>query len=304
MVAPLTWLNVRGVVSAGNASILFGVALLAPFVCMIVLSLIPAVQHAAAIATPLTPTGVSTQSAFAIGLFVIMWNYLGWDSISTISREMKDAPRIFPKALMIGLPLVVLCYFLPVFVGLVAVPDTSKWTEGSWPVIASAVGGPWLGMAVGVGGLLSAAGLFVAGLLAASRVPFVLAADGYMPSGLTRLHKKYGTPAGAIILSAAIYIVLSGFSFENLAEVDVLLYSAALLLEFWALIRLRQRKPDMPRPFRIPGGIYAVIVISILPAVLIAAAAFQMLTSAWEETVGLIVFAGLAGLMILKFKRA
>ena len=303
MVVPLTWLNIRGAVSAGNASMLFGVALLAPFVCMIAIALVPTLHHITSVVAPLTPIGISTQSAFATGLFVILWNYLGWDSISTISREIKNSERVFPKALMIALPLVVLFYFLPVFVGLSAVPDTSKWVEGSWPSIASAVGGPILGFTIGIGGLLSAAGLFVAGLLAASRIPFVLAADGYMPSALTKLHKKYGTPARAIIISAAIYIALSSFSFEELAEVDVLLYSLALLLEFWALVRLRKREPEMVRPFRIPGGFPTVIVLSLLPAVLIVVAAVQMLLGDWLETVALLLFAGVTEIAILRWRR-
>ena len=106
MVAPLTWLNIKGAVSTGNAALLFALALLIPFVVMLAMGIVPSVEHMGHIISPLTSSGTSVTAAFATGLFVIMWNYLGWDSISTISREMKDAPRIFPKALMIGLPLV------------------------------------------------------------------------------------------------------------------------------------------------------------------------------------------------------
>ncbi len=302
MVAPLTWLNIRGVASTGRAVMTFGIALLAPFVLLVAAGLVPAFQHCTNVVSPLHPSGVSTTSAFSAGLFVIMWNYLGWDSISTISREINDAPRVFPKALMIGMPLVVLFYFAPVFVGLHFVPDISKWTEGSWPAIAEAVGGHSLGLAVGFGGIISAAGLFVAGLLAASRIPFVLAADGYMPPAFTRLHRKYATPARAILTSATIYMVLSNFSFEQLAEVDVLLYSSGLLLEFLALIQLRRRYPELVRPFRIRGGMPVVILISVLPALLILAATIQMLTTAWLETALLFGFAAATGMLLIRMK--
>ncbi|MDP4198345.1 MAG: APC family permease [Bacteroidota bacterium] len=303
MVIPLTWLNIRGAVTTGNAALVFAVVLLVPFIGMVALGFIPSALHLSSIVSPLAPQGVSTTSAIATGLFVIMWNYLGWDSISTISREIKDPRRVFPKALMIGLPLVVLFYFLPVFVGLNAVPDITKWTEGSWPLIARAAGGECLEFAVGIGGLLSAAGLFVAGLLAASRIPFVLAADGYMPSALTKLNTRYATPARAITLSAAIYVALSGFSFEQLAEVDVLLYSSALLLEFWALIQLRRKQPNIARPFRIMGGMPTIILISLLPALLIVAATIEMLSSSLKETVALFAFAALSGIILIRFKR-
>lgn len=303
IVVPLTWLNIRGVTAAGRAALLFALALLVPFVVMIGMSLVPSLRAASSIATPLTMAGVSTSSAFGTGLFVIMWNYLGWDSISTISREMKDAPRQFPRALMVGLPLVVLFYLLPVFVGLRALPDTSKWTEGSWPAIAQAIGGPWLGTAIGIGGLISAAGLFVAGLLAASRIPFVLASDGYLPKRFTQLHPVYGTPARAIAVSAVIYIALSSFSFEQLAEVDVLLYSSALMLEFWALIRLRRTMPTLPRPFTIRGGMTVVLAVSIAPAILVGAAAWQLLGASPREVALLATFSAASGLVLLMMKR-
>ncbi len=302
MVVPLTWLNIKGAVSSGNAALMFALALLVPYIVMLAIGIVPSAEHFEQIVSPLTAPGVSTTTAIATGLFVIMWNYLGWDSISTISREMKDAPRSFPKALMIGLPLVVLFYFLPVVVGLNAVPDISKWTDGSWPTIAEAVGGRTLGVAVGLGGLLSAAGLFVAGLLAASRIPFVLAADGYLPQAFTKLHKRFATPTRAIVTSAMLYLLLSGFSFEQLAEVDVLLYSAALLLEFLALIQLRRRDPVLARPFRIRGGLKTVVVISILPALLILGATIQMLSSAWIETLSLFAFAGISGIFLITMK--
>ena len=303
MVAPLAWLNVRGVVTTGNAALLFAIALLVPFIVLLGLGMIPSLHHFSAITTPIVPSGISTTGAIAMGLFVIMWNYLGWDSISTISREVKDAPRIFPKALMIGLPLVVLFYFLPVFVGLDAVPDISKWTDGSWPIIAGAIGGPGLRIAVGIGGLLSAAGLFVAGLLAASRIPFVLSADGYLPESFTKLHHKFATPARAIIISAVIYLILSSFSFLQLAKVDVLLYSSALLLEFWALLRLRRLQPELARQFKIAGGLPVAIAISAVVALLVAGATVEMLMDSWKEMVGLAVFAAVTGILILKFRR-
>ena len=303
MVIPLTWLNVRGAVTTGRAALLFAMALLIPFVVMIGMGIVPAFENIDSVFHSLTPVGVPTSVAFTTGLFVIMWNYLGWDSISTISREMKDAPKIFPKALTIGLPLVILCYLLPVVVGIGAVPDISQWTDGSWPSIARAIGGNWLAVAIGVGGIISSCGLFAAGLLAASRIPFVLAEDGYMPRAFTKLHKTYETPVRAIIISATIYMILSSFSFEQLAEVDVLLYSSALVLEFFALMRLRQTQPELKRPFRIPGGMAVVSIISILPILLIGAATVEMLKNALLETILLFVFAAITGVVLIYYRK-
>jgi len=46
------------------------------------------------------------------------------------------------------------------------------------------------------------------------------------------------------------------------------LYAAALVLEFAALVWLRVREPKMPRPYRIPGGLLNVILLSVPPVLL------------------------------------
>src|SRR5207249_316596 len=144
-------------------------------------------------------------AAFGAGLYIVMWNYLGWDSLSTIAAEVERPKRNFPLAFAIALPLIVLCYFLPTLIGISAVPDVSRWKDGSWPAIARVIGGKWLGIAVALGGVISAAGLFMATLLASSRIPFVLARDKMLPAFVTKLHPRFGTPWVAILISAVIY---------------------------------------------------------------------------------------------------
>src|SRR5205085_12184228 len=63
-----------------------------------------------------------------------------------------------------------------------------------------------------------------------------------------------------------------GLSFERLVWIDVLIYGASLVLEFLALIVLRVREPEMPRPFRAPGGLAGVIIIGLVPTVLLTVA--------------------------------
>ena len=60
--------------------------------------------------------------------------------------------------------------------------------------------------------------------------------------------------------------VFAASTFETLIVIDVLLYTAALALEFWALIALRRDAPDLARPFRIPGGWPVLTLLAIAPA--------------------------------------
>jgi amino acid transporter len=71
-------------------------------------------------------------------------------------------------------------------------------------------------------------------------------------------------------------------SFERLISIDLVLYGAALLLEFVALVVLRLREPALLRPFKVPGGIAGAIATGVGPTLLIAFA----LWAARAERVG------------------
>jgi amino acid transporter len=242
---------------------------------------------------PFTPTtaGTGIGEALTLGLFVVMWNYYGWDGLSTVAGEMRNPRRDYPKTLLITLPLITLCYLLPVVVALAVVGATDvEWTAGAWGPIAEAIGGGWLGTLLNAAALVSAAGLFSALLLSVSRVPFVMGEDGYLPKLLFKVHPRYGTPWVALVISSAIYSIFILGSFQSLVVVDVTVYSAALMLEFAALIAFRIKYPNMKRPYKIPGGWPVVILVSLLPFGVLAFAIYsQVLYEGVFNALGLAV---------------
>jgi amino acid transporter len=270
IIVPFTALNIRGAQRVGQTSIWLGVALLAPFAVMIALAIPRFITDPSRTVTPFVAPGETVPSALGAGLFVVMWNYLGWDSLSTISGEVESPRRNFPRALAWAMPVIVLTYLLPTLAGLTVVGDPSQWQEGLWPEIARRLGGPQFGLWVAMTGMVSSAGLFASTLLGASRIPYMLAAEHQLPAWLTHLHPRFGTPHRAILSSAVIYAVLSLNTFENLAVVDVVLYSAAILIEFAALVTLRWKEPDLERPFCIPGGKLAVIAVVLGPVAIVS----------------------------------
>jgi amino acid transporter len=287
-----TLLNIRGSKLVGDSSKLFGVVVLAPFVLLTVIGLFQMEYNPV---SPLTAGGEGVGSAFGLGLFVVMWNYLGWDGLSTVAGEMKNPRRDYPRTLIISLPLITACYLLPTLVGLAVVGSTEvEWTAGAWTEIAEIIGGRWLGLFLAGAAVVSAAGLFSALLLSVSRVPFVMGEDGYLPRGLLRVHPRYGTPWVALVVSSAIYSIFILGPFQSLVVVDVTIYAGALGLEFAALIALRIKAPGMDRPYRIPGGLFVVILVALLPMAIIAFAVYsQVKDEGFVKAVGWAI-AGLA----------
>jgi amino acid transporter len=270
--------NLFGSRVVGDSSLWLGVALLAPFAAMAIAALshiAPAAQRAHA------PSGGDLLG----GIVIAMWNYMGWDNASTVASEVEDPQRTYPRAILGAVALVTLCYGLTVAAVALTGIDPSSWGTGSWVDVGAQLAGPRfgpvLGIALTVGGMICGAGMLNALVMSYSRLPLVLAEDGYLPKVFTRMLPN-GAPWVAILACATAWALALGLNFERLVLIDVLLYGVSLLLEFAALVFLRLREPDLVRPFRIPGGTIVAALLSVFPAALFALAFYRNRT----ETVG------------------
>lgn len=269
VIVVFTALNVRGARGVGQASVVFSFLIVVPFFLLGGIGLWRAYHEGHPIVTSWLPQGSSVRSALADGLGIVMWNYLGWDALSTVAGEVEKPARAYPRALALSLPLVVLVYLVPLLGTLPFVPNVAQWQEDAWPELARAVAGPWMALLVNAVGLVSAVALFSASLLGSSRIPYVLAEEGFLPRWAMTLHPRYGTPWRALILCGAIYVGLSFQAFGTLVETNVILYGAALMLEIGSLLLLRRKEPDLARPFRIPGGWPVLWLVLVFPACVI-----------------------------------
>jgi len=120
-----------------------------------------------------------------------------------------------------------------------------------------------------VGGVLGAWGTLNAQTMQYSRLPAVMADDGLLPRIFSRRHPASGAPTVAIVSCAAAWMLCLQLSFVKLVVLDVLLTGLSLLLEFAALVALRIREPELPRPYRIPGGLAGAIGVGLLPLALL-----------------------------------
>lgn len=236
---------------------------------------------------------VPAAGLIAIGLATVLWNYCAWDNVSTFAGEVHDAKRNYPRALFAALPLTILAYLLPVWAGIGISSDAETWSESAgFPVLAQTVAGEWLGVLIAAAALLSAWSLFNSQLLYVSRMPFVLANDGWLPAWLGKSSSRTGVPINALLVSCAVSAVFAALPFGKLVVIDILLYAAALSLEFVALLVLRKTAPDLPRPFKIPGGWLVLILITIAPMLFALAVLAATLSDPEAELWQIYVVAG------------
>jgi amino acid transporter len=274
----LTMLNLAGVRITGWSAVALGAGALAP---VALFTIVAAAQARQVPWLPFAASGQSLISGLGLGVAVMMWNYSGWDTPTTVLGETREPGRAFRRALWVALPLITIAYVLPVSTALSAVPEWTRWGTGYLPVVAGQVGGPLLAAAVAAGALVATAGLFLSLLLSNSRLPFVLACDGQLPAWLARVHPRRGTPWSAVVLSSACYSVFVFWSFKELIVLNIWLYSLALLLELAAFVALRLREPGLPRPWRVGGGSAGLWLTAALPG---ACCLLAMATAGWLNT--------------------
>jgi len=272
MIWGATWLNLRGTRTVGTASGWFVAAVLAPFGVLVGVALVrwlgqPGTPFPV---TPFHASGTSFLGALGLGMSQSIWNYSGWDNASTIGGEIEEATSTYPRALARTLPLVTVVYLVSI-VPVLALTSWTRWVDGAWPYLARNVVAPWLGLWIAVAGVVSAFALFNALLLAYSRIPLVLAQDGLLPAPLAAIDSR-GTPRNAVLVSAVVYSVFALLPFGGLLAGDVLLYTAALALEFAALLRLRRAEPGLRGAFRVPVGVPVLTVLAAFPVLLLAVA--------------------------------
>lgn len=270
-------LNLAGIRVVGITSLWLFFLLSAPFALIVVLAPVRAGAFAAG--------GHATETGAGLGLLggvlVAMWNYMGWDNASTIAQEVEKPQRTYPKAMIAAVVLVSLTYVLPfVAVYFMGVPSTAFAEDGSWATVAGMVGGKvmgieWLRFLVVLGGMMSAFGMFNALVMSYSRLPLAMARDGMLPKIFAKTSARTDAPWVAILACATLWALCLGLGFKRLVTLDIMLYGAALMLEFVTLVALRIREPQLKREFRVPGGLTGAILAGVFPLALLLIAIFE-----------------------------
>jgi amino acid transporter len=276
MIVACTAWNILGAGAVGEASVWLNVALLLPFVGIVVAAFVHPHGAPVAAAAPL-------RHADLIGaLLIAMWNYMGWDNLSTVAGETERPRRNYPLAMLGAVALVTLSYLIPVAAVARTGIDPNLWTTGGWVDVGQILGGAGLALAVAIAGMFGAFGTFGSLMMSFTRLPLVMAEDGYLPRVFARKHPRTGAPWVAIVVCAICWAALLPLGFERLVLLDVLLTGLSILLEFWALVALRVREPNLERPSRVPGGIAGTVLIGLPPLALLVLAGVRERT----ETIG------------------
>lgn len=241
-------------------------------------------------------------TALGAGLLATMFAYDGWIHVGTLAGEMKNPRRHLPKAITLGLGLVMIVYLLISLAFLYVAP--MKVVANNLNIsamVAKIVFGNIGGKIITIGIMVSVYGALNGFLMTGIRVPFVMGHMGYLPlSRAFRALNRGGVPwVGALVqLIIAIIMILSG-SYDLVTNMLVVVIWFFYLFCFGGVIILRRRQPELERPYQVPG--YPVI-----PLIALAGGIFiiitTLITQPFVTMVGIVVT--LLGIPIYLYQRS
>ncbi|CAL4914615.1 unnamed protein product [Urochloa decumbens] len=243
----LTLLSYTGLGVVGWTAVALGVAALSPFAVMV-----------AAAAPKIRPRrwgATAKVRDWKLLLNTLFWNLNGWDSVSTMAGEVDRPERTLPSALVSAVCIGSLGYLLPLLAATGAVDAPPEaWGDGYFADAAGVIAGKWLKYWIEAGAAVSSVGLYSATVSSAAYLLSGMAELGHIPSLFSSRAPVFGTPWASITATGAVALGMSFLSFDSIVAVTNFLYGLGMLLELAAFLWLRARRPDMPRPYRVPTG--------------------------------------------------
>jgi APA family basic amino acid/polyamine antiporter len=196
------------------------------------------------------PAAMPSAAAAVFALQAVITTLDGWASPIYFSEEFSAPERDLPRSLIGGVLAVVGLYLL-INGALLHVLPLDQLASSTLPAAdaARALVGPLGGRLITGLALVSLLGLINTVVMAAPRILYGLSRDGLFPAFGARVNAG-GTPTLALLLTslAAVALVLSG-SFDQLLAMAAVIYVCLPLTGIAALLWLRQREPELPRPF-------------------------------------------------------
>jgi basic amino acid/polyamine antiporter, APA family len=165
-------------------------------------------------ATPMVISSTTTPvRAVAVALIPVLFTYGGWAHASNVAGEIVDPARNLPRAMVIGVLVVITVYLSAngAYLNALGVGGLASSATPASDTMRSALG-PIGGRLIDAGIAASTFGFVNLCVLSGPRMLQAMAADGLFFSWAARLHPRYRTPGPAIIVQAvwAAALTMSG----------------------------------------------------------------------------------------------
>jgi APA family basic amino acid/polyamine antiporter len=208
------------------------------------------------IADPYNP-GLMISVGVSAAAATIFFAFVGFDAVSTAAEETINPNRNIPIGLIGALGVSTVLYMLVAAaatgsVGAQPMGELAKSSE-ALAYVLTAIGYGWGGNLLAIAAGIALPSVILTLMYGQTRIFFVMARDGLLPSMFAKIHPKFNTPhVITAVTGVFVAVFASFFPVEALADISNSGTLLAFLMVAIGVMVLRVRDPQRKRPFRTP----------------------------------------------------
>jgi basic amino acid/polyamine antiporter, APA family len=195
-------------------------------------------------------------AGFMAALVAALWAYDGWNDLNMVAGEIRQPERNIPLALIAGVATVGALYIVvnaavQFVMPAAAIAASPRAASDAMTLVLGPAGGSIVALGMALSMLATLNGTIMSG----ARIPFAVSRDRYFFSALAKVHPRFHTPAGAIIVQAILSIILLmlGGSFRQFFSLAIFAEWLFYMIAGSTVFVFRKRDPDAERPYRVWG---------------------------------------------------
>ncbi|RLA28106.1 MAG: hypothetical protein DRQ63_04300 [Gammaproteobacteria bacterium] len=202
-------------------------------------------------------------------MILCLFSYSGAYFVTHVAEEVREPHKNIPRAIIVGFLIVFGLYLLAnvTYMSTMSFVDVKSSEHIASDVMARALG-PKGAVVTAFVIFCSAVGVLNAQLLNYPRIVFALARDGYFFRRIAKINERSRAPSNAIVLVGVIASIfaLSGSYVEILGYIAFVIHFFVCLAVL-AVIILRIREPELPRPYKVWGYPFTPVAFLLISAV-------------------------------------
>lgn len=227
----------------------------------------------------------------AAGAAIVFFAYIGFDAVSTAAEETANPQRDLPIGILASLGICTLLYI--VVSGLLTGVMNYTLLNTPSPISDALlhVGVNWAAGVIALGAIAGLTTVMLVLYYALTRILFAISRDGLIPGFFAHISPRSKSPSRAIILMGIIMSLIGGLiPLGDLAELTNIGTLGAFAVVCAGVLILRRERPDLPRPFKVPGG-------AVLPVLGILGCLYLMINLQKTTWIAFLIWNGI-GLLI------
>jgi len=191
------------------------------------------------------------------GAAVIFFAFIGFNTVTMMSEEVKNPSKTIPKALMIAFAITFVLY-MGIAVVEVGVLDWHKTGNDAHPLVTIArvvSNNEMFFDFISFSALIATGSVVLSSIIGGTRASFAMARDNLLPHHFDKISKRFGTPYFSIIVGGAIIVTFAGIFYNRIGMIASIVNFGSLFTYLFvnlSLLKLRKSEPNTERLFKVP----------------------------------------------------